>query len=86
MLVNGTTSLTITPLFELAPNIYSMNTILQSISGRRVLVSEQIVAVSVPTIAPQQQLDQVTYRVTLPAGTDYFGGSDRRRAHFAECL
>lgn len=73
VLVNGTTSLTITPLFELAPNIYSMNTILQSISGRRVLVSEQIVAVSVPTVAPQQQLDQVTYRVTLPAGTDYFG-------------
>lgn len=70
--INGASSMTVTPLFELAPNVNDMDAILQKISGCRVLMSEQTVAVSVPTIAPQQQLDQVTYRVTLPAGTDFF--------------
>ena len=70
--VSGTSGMTVTPLFELAPNIHDMDAILQSISGCRVLLSEQIVSVSIPTIAPHQQLDAVTYNVTLPTGADYF--------------
>ena len=71
--VSGTSSMTVTPLFELAPNIHDMDAILQKISGCRVLLSEQTVDVTVPTLAPQQQLTtSVTYRVTIPAGADFF--------------
>lgn len=70
--INGTSSMTVTPLFELAPNVNDMDAILQRISGCHVLVSEQIVSVQVPTIAAGAQGDEITYRVTLPTGTDYF--------------
>ena len=70
--VSGTSSMIVTPLFELAPNVNDMDAILQKISGSRVLVSEQVISVSVPTIAAHQQLDAVVYNVTLPTGADYF--------------
>jgi hypothetical protein len=70
--VNGVSSVTVTPLFELSPNLRDLDASVQRISGCRVLLSEQIVSVSIPTIAAGAHGDEITYRVTLPTGADYF--------------
>jgi hypothetical protein len=87
--VNGVSSMTVTPLFELSPNVNDMAAVLQNISGCRVLMSEQIVTVPVPTLAPGNVTERITRAVTLPAGADFFdavpldGGRHLRPVNFA---
>ena len=87
--VSGVSSVTVTPLFELSPNLRDLDASVQRISGCRVLLSEQIVSVPVPTLAPTGTTERITTAVTLPAGADFFdavpldGGRHLRVSNFS---
>jgi hypothetical protein len=70
--VNGTTSLTITPLFTITPSTKTLAEEIAKLAGTKVLVSESIKSVAIPTLAGNETSSHITDSVVLPSGTDFF--------------
>lgn len=71
------------------PTFAELRAVVSQLTGRRVMVSEEVKSVTIPTLAPTGTTERITTAVTLPAGADFFdavpldGGRHLRVSNFS---
>ena len=71
------------------PTFAELRVVVSQLAGRRVMVSEEVKSVTIPTLAPTGTTERITTAVTLPAGADFFdavpldGGRHLRVSNFS---